>query len=198
MEQYGIIGWIVIGGIAGAIAKLLMPGKDPGGCIITILLGIAGALLAGWIGHAVGWYNTGRGSGLHRRHRRCIPVAAHLSAGGAPARLTGAASAVQPAAMALAATVGLMERLARGTGMKRMMIAALMLGAAALAVGCCRSAGDDQPDDCRDPARYQRDRRSDARAGRRDHHRGRRLARGDGDRGASGFGEPDAACAWLR
>ena len=52
MEQYGIIGWIVIGGIAGAIAKLLMPGKDPGGCIITILLGIAGALVAGWIGHA--------------------------------------------------------------------------------------------------------------------------------------------------
>ena len=55
MEQYGIIGWIVIGGIAGAIAKLLMPGKDPGGCIITVLLGIAGALLAGWIGHTVGW-----------------------------------------------------------------------------------------------------------------------------------------------
>ena len=44
MEHYGIIGWIVIGGIAGAIAKLLMPGRDPGGCIITILLGIAGAL----------------------------------------------------------------------------------------------------------------------------------------------------------
>lgn len=56
MEQYGIIGWIVIGGIAGAIAKLLMPGKDPGGCIITILLGIAGALVAGWLGRAIGWY----------------------------------------------------------------------------------------------------------------------------------------------
>jgi len=56
MENYGIIGWIVIGGIAGAIAKLLMPGKDPGGCIITVLLGIAGALLAGWIGRAVHWY----------------------------------------------------------------------------------------------------------------------------------------------
>ena len=70
MEHYGIIGWIVIGGIAGAIAKLLMPGRDPGGCIITVLLGIAGALLAGWIGHAVGWYNAGRRRGLHRRHRR--------------------------------------------------------------------------------------------------------------------------------
>jgi uncharacterized membrane protein YeaQ/YmgE (transglycosylase-associated protein family) len=55
MENYGIIGWIVIGGIAGAIAKLLMPGRDPGGCIITILLGIAGALVAGWIGRAIGW-----------------------------------------------------------------------------------------------------------------------------------------------
>ena len=56
MQHYGIIAWIVIGGLAGAIAKLLMPGRDPGGCIITVLLGIAGALLAGWIGRAVGWY----------------------------------------------------------------------------------------------------------------------------------------------
>jgi uncharacterized membrane protein YeaQ/YmgE (transglycosylase-associated protein family) len=64
MEHYGIIAWIVIGGLAGAIAKLLMPGKDPGGCIITVLLGIAGALLAGWIGHAVGWYGTGEGAGF--------------------------------------------------------------------------------------------------------------------------------------
>lgn len=56
MENYGILGWIVIGGLAGAIAKLLMPGKDPGGCIITVLLGIAGALVAGWLGRAIGWY----------------------------------------------------------------------------------------------------------------------------------------------
>ena len=56
MQHYGIIAWIVIGGLAGAIAKLLMPGRDPGGCIITVLLGIAGALIAGWIGRAVGWY----------------------------------------------------------------------------------------------------------------------------------------------
>ncbi len=42
-----------------------MPGRDPGGCIITILLGIAGALLAGWLGHAVGWYKTGeQGAGF--------------------------------------------------------------------------------------------------------------------------------------
>jgi len=64
MQHYGIIGWIVIGGIAGFIAKLLMPGRDPGGCIITILLGIAGALVACWIGHKIGWYNTGEGAGF--------------------------------------------------------------------------------------------------------------------------------------
>lgn len=64
MESYGILGWIVIGGIAGAIAKLLMPGRDPGGCIITILLGIAGALLAGFIGRAIGWYDQNEGAGF--------------------------------------------------------------------------------------------------------------------------------------
>ena len=64
MESYGILGWIVVGGIAGAIAKLLMPGKDPGGCIITILLGIAGALLAGFLGRSIGWYGEGEGAGF--------------------------------------------------------------------------------------------------------------------------------------
>jgi uncharacterized membrane protein YeaQ/YmgE (transglycosylase-associated protein family) len=64
MQDYGIIGWIVIGGLAGAIAKLLMPGRDPGGCIVTVLLGIAGALLAGWLGQAIGWYKTGEGAGF--------------------------------------------------------------------------------------------------------------------------------------
>ena len=44
-----ILWWIIIGGIAGAIAKLVMPGKDPGGIIVTILLGIAGAVVGGWI-----------------------------------------------------------------------------------------------------------------------------------------------------
>ena len=64
MEDYGIIGWIVIGLLAGGIAKLLMPGKDPGGCIITILLGIAGALLAGFLGRALGWYEGNEGAGF--------------------------------------------------------------------------------------------------------------------------------------
>lgn len=51
----GIIYWILLGLIAGAVAKALMPGKDPGGCIITILLGIAGAFLGGYIGTIIGW-----------------------------------------------------------------------------------------------------------------------------------------------
>ena len=47
--MFAIIGWIVFGLIAGVIAKALMPGKDPGGCIITILLGIAGSVIGGFI-----------------------------------------------------------------------------------------------------------------------------------------------------
>jgi uncharacterized membrane protein YeaQ/YmgE (transglycosylase-associated protein family) len=50
LAQHSIIGTLVIGLIVGAIAKLLMPGKDPGGCIITILLGIAGAFVGTWLG----------------------------------------------------------------------------------------------------------------------------------------------------
>jgi uncharacterized membrane protein YeaQ/YmgE (transglycosylase-associated protein family) len=56
LADYGIIGWLVIGLLAGGIAKLLMPGRDPGGCVITVLLGVAGALLAGFVGRALGWY----------------------------------------------------------------------------------------------------------------------------------------------
>ena len=48
---------LIIGLVVGAIAKFLMPGKDPGGFIVTMLLGIAGALLAGFLGRALGWYN---------------------------------------------------------------------------------------------------------------------------------------------
>jgi uncharacterized membrane protein YeaQ/YmgE (transglycosylase-associated protein family) len=46
----GILSWIILGLLAGIIAKVLLPGRDPGGCIITILLGIGGALLGGWLG----------------------------------------------------------------------------------------------------------------------------------------------------
>ncbi|MEU8435457.1 GlsB/YeaQ/YmgE family stress response membrane protein [Streptomyces sp. NPDC029216] len=48
-----IIGWIVLGLLAGIIAKAIMPGRDPGGCVVTILIGIAGALLGGWLGKVI-------------------------------------------------------------------------------------------------------------------------------------------------
>ena len=51
----GIIAWIVFGLIAGWLAKMLMPGKDPGGCILTMVIGIIGAVLGGFIGTALGW-----------------------------------------------------------------------------------------------------------------------------------------------
>ena len=59
-----IIGIIIIGLIAGVVAKLLMPGRDPGGFIVTILLGIAGAFVASWLGRAIGWYGPGEGAGF--------------------------------------------------------------------------------------------------------------------------------------
>jgi uncharacterized membrane protein YeaQ/YmgE (transglycosylase-associated protein family) len=54
----------LIGLIIGAVAKLLMPGKDPGGIWITMLLGIAGSFLASWLGRAVGWYQEGQSAGF--------------------------------------------------------------------------------------------------------------------------------------
>ena len=59
-----VLAWIILGLIAGAIAKAIMPGRDPGGCIVTILLGIGGALLAGWLGNMLGWYRQGQGAGF--------------------------------------------------------------------------------------------------------------------------------------
>ncbi len=55
---------IIIGLVVGVIAKLLMPGKDPGGFIITTLIGIAGAMLAKFIGQAMGWYTAGESAGF--------------------------------------------------------------------------------------------------------------------------------------
>jgi uncharacterized membrane protein YeaQ/YmgE (transglycosylase-associated protein family) len=59
----GIIGWIVFGLIVGAIAKLMMPGKDPGGIIVTMLLGVVGALLGGFLGRTLGFYGPEQGAG---------------------------------------------------------------------------------------------------------------------------------------
>jgi uncharacterized membrane protein YeaQ/YmgE (transglycosylase-associated protein family) len=60
----GILGWIVFGLIVGAVAKLLMPGRDPGGIIVTMLLGIAGAVLGGFVGRAMGLYREGEAAGF--------------------------------------------------------------------------------------------------------------------------------------
>ena len=57
--MFGIVGWIVFGVIVGVIAKFLMPGRDPGGFFITVLLGIVGSLVGGFLGRLVGWYGDG-------------------------------------------------------------------------------------------------------------------------------------------
>jgi uncharacterized membrane protein YeaQ/YmgE (transglycosylase-associated protein family) len=59
-----IIGTLVIGFFAGLVAKLLMPGRDPKGFIITIVLGVIGAFLATWLGRQLGWYNEGEAAGF--------------------------------------------------------------------------------------------------------------------------------------
>lgn len=60
----GILGWILFGLVVGALAKLVMPGRDPGGIIVTMLLGVAGALLGGFIGRALGFYGEGEAAGF--------------------------------------------------------------------------------------------------------------------------------------
>lgn len=64
LADYGWLTWILIGLIAGAIAKAITPGRDPGGCLVTILIGIAGALVAGFLGQQLGWYSRGEGAGF--------------------------------------------------------------------------------------------------------------------------------------
>lgn len=59
----GILSWILFGLVVGVIAKLLMPGRDPGGFVVTILLGVAGALFGGFIGRAMGFYGDNQGAG---------------------------------------------------------------------------------------------------------------------------------------
>ena len=59
-----ILWMLIIGLVIGAVAKLIMPGTDPGGIIVTMLLGIAGALIAGFLGRALGWYHEGEPAGF--------------------------------------------------------------------------------------------------------------------------------------
>ena len=59
-----ILGWILFGLVVGALAKLVMPGRDPGGIIVTMLIGIAGAVIGGFIGRALGFYGPGEAAGF--------------------------------------------------------------------------------------------------------------------------------------
>lgn len=59
-----ILGWILFGLIVGALAKLVMPGRDPGGIIVTMLLGIAGAVIGGFVGRALGFYGPNESAGF--------------------------------------------------------------------------------------------------------------------------------------
>lgn len=56
--------WIVFGLVVGIVAKLIMPGRDPGGIIVTIVLGVLGALLGGWLGRVIGFYREGEAAGF--------------------------------------------------------------------------------------------------------------------------------------
>ena len=62
--MFGILGWIVFGLVVGIIAKLIMPGRDPGGFIVTVLLGIVGAVLGGWMGRTMGMYGPNEPAGF--------------------------------------------------------------------------------------------------------------------------------------
>ncbi len=62
--MFGIIGTIIFGLIVGVVAKLLMPGKDPGGIIITIILGIVGSVVGRWVGQLLGFYGPEEAAGF--------------------------------------------------------------------------------------------------------------------------------------
>ena len=63
-KEHVMLSWIIFGLIVGIVAKLLMPGRDPGGFVITILLGIAGALVGGFLGRFLGLYRPGQPAGF--------------------------------------------------------------------------------------------------------------------------------------
>ena len=61
--MFGLIGTIIVGFVVGVIAKLIMPGRDPGGIIVTMLLGIVGAVLGGFLGRSLGFYGPQQAAG---------------------------------------------------------------------------------------------------------------------------------------
>ncbi len=62
--MFALLWELIIGLVVGAVAKFVMPGKDPGGIWITMIIGIAGSILATYIGQAIGWYKAGQGAGF--------------------------------------------------------------------------------------------------------------------------------------
>ena len=62
--MFSLIWAAIIGLIVGALAKFIMPGKDPGGILITMALGVVGSIVATWIGRAIGWYREGQSAGF--------------------------------------------------------------------------------------------------------------------------------------
>ena len=62
--MFGLIGWVIFGLLVGLVAKFLMPGRDPGGFIITMLIGMAGAVIGGWMGRSLGMYGAGEPAGF--------------------------------------------------------------------------------------------------------------------------------------
>jgi uncharacterized membrane protein YeaQ/YmgE (transglycosylase-associated protein family) len=62
--MFALLWELIIGLVVGAVAKFVMPGKDPGGIWITMIIGIAGSIIATYIGQAIGWYRAGQGAGF--------------------------------------------------------------------------------------------------------------------------------------
>jgi uncharacterized membrane protein YeaQ/YmgE (transglycosylase-associated protein family) len=62
--MFALLWELIIGLVVGAVAKFVMPGKDPGGIWITMIIGIAGSILATYLGQAIGWYQAGQGAGF--------------------------------------------------------------------------------------------------------------------------------------
>ena len=62
--MFGVLGWILFGLVVGIIAKVVMPGRDPGGVIVTMLLGIVGAVLGGFLGRSLGFYGPNEPAGF--------------------------------------------------------------------------------------------------------------------------------------